>query len=135
VIVLDASAIVDVLLGREPRAGWVEDWLRQPGQSLRAPHLIDIECANALRKNVLRGVLPAWVAEQRLEALLSLRLRRYPHTRLLGRIWELRGGLTPADAAYVALAEALDAPLVTTDQALARTTGHGARIVAFPAGT
>jgi predicted nucleic acid-binding protein len=132
VIVLDASAIVDVLLRQEPHAGWVEEWLREDGQSLRAPHLIDIECANALRRHVLRGFLPAPAAQERLRVFLSLRLRRYPHTQLLERIWELRGNLTPSDAAYVALAEALDAPLVTTDKALARTTGHQAQIEAYP---
>jgi len=59
-------------------------------------------------------------------------IRRYPATRLLERIWRLRGALSAYDAAYVALAEALDAPLVTTDRRLAQAEGHGARIEAFP---
>jgi predicted nucleic acid-binding protein len=133
VIVLDASAVVDVLLRHEPNAGWVESQLLAPGQSLGAPELIDIECTNALRGNVLQGNLSAADAEGRLQVFLRLRLRRYPHTRLLERIWELRSALTSADAAYVALAEALDAPLVTTDAALARSAGHRARILAPPA--
>jgi predicted nucleic acid-binding protein len=134
VIVLDASAAVDLLLRREPRASWVEEWLLEPGQTLEAPHLIDLECASALRRNVLHGAVTASVADERLEVFRALRLRRYPHTQLLERIWELRNSMTPFDAAYVALAEALDAPLVTTDEALARASGHRARIATPPAG-
>lgn len=67
-----------------------------------------------------------------MEALSDLRLTRYSHTPLVARIWELRNNLTAYDAAYVALAEALDAPLVTTDAKLARASGHRARVELYP---
>ena len=129
-IVLDASAAVDLLLGREPEAGWVATQiLRGP---LRAPHLIDVEVPSALRRRVLRREMSARRAVLALEAFAELRLRRYPHVHLLGRIWELHRTLTAYDATYVALAEALDCPLVTTDHALGQAAGHRAGVEAFP---
>ncbi len=132
-IVLDAAAVLDQLLGREPRASWVDGLVARSGQSLHAPHVIDIEVANALRRYVLMGEASEARGRRALAAFLALRLKRYPHTALLERIWELRGSLTASDAAYVALAEALDAPLVTTDERLGRAPGHRARVQAFPA--
>ncbi len=67
-----------------------------------------------------------------LEDLASARISKYPHTPLVARIWELRGNLTAYDAAYVALAEVLDAPLVTTDGRLAQAPGHRARVESYP---
>jgi predicted nucleic acid-binding protein len=57
---------------------------------------------------------------------------RYPVAALLTRIWRLRDNLTAFDAAYIALAEALDAPVLTTDAALARSSGHRARVELYP---
>ena len=131
-IVLDASAVVDYLLQQDARGAWVGEWMLRPGQRLNAPHLIDVESAHALRRAAFVGDVAEERAENAIEALLDLQLQRYPQTILLPRIWELRRSLTAYDAAYVALAETLDAPLLTTDQALARTTGHRARIEAFP---
>jgi predicted nucleic acid-binding protein len=88
--------------------------------------------ANAVRRRVGAGELAPSVGGAVVADLLSRGLRRYPHSALLERIWELCRSLTTRDAAYVALAETLDAPLPTTDAALARTTGHRARIEAFP---
>ena len=65
--------------------------------------------------------------------LIALPVTRYPATRLLERVWELRGELTPYDASYVALAEALQAPIVTTDEQLGRSHGHHATVVCYPA--
>lgn len=59
---------------------------------------------------------------------MDLPLTRYPHAPFVGRAWALRENITAYDAAYVALAEALDAPLLTTDGRLARSTGHNARM-------
>lgn len=129
-IVLDASAAVDLLLERL-RGAWVAARIATE-PSLHAPHLLDLEVASTLRKRERLGEIPAARGAAALADLSALPLTRYPTTALLSRIWQLRGTLTPYDAAYVALAEALDAPLVTTDDCLARSTGHRARIEAFP---
>src|SRR6267142_1577542 len=100
-IVVDASALLEALL-RTPAARAVEERLFEPQQTLHAPHLLDIEVAQVIR--------------------------RYPHDFLLPRVWDLRNNLTAYDAVYVALAEALDAPLLTRDQRLAAAAGHHARV-------
>jgi predicted nucleic acid-binding protein len=130
-IVLDASALVDRLLDREPKASWVAERLLQSGGIPHAPHLIDIEVLSAIRRLALHGHASSERAALALHDLGTLRLQRYPHLPLLDRIWELRDNLTAADAAYIALAEALDAPLVTTDASLASVPGHWARVEAF----
>ncbi len=129
-IVLDASAVVDYVLwiGAAER---IAQRISGTGEAMHAPYLLDIEVAHALRRYALRGALsPARGAEALID-VADLRLRRYPHVPLLPRIWELRGNLSAFDAAYVALAEALDAPLVTSDAALGRAPGHNARIEVF----
>lgn len=90
--------------------------------NLHVPHLFEIEVLNALRHYAVANVPESREAEL-LEDLAEMRLIRYPHSALLGRIWELRHNLTSYDAAYVALAETLDAPLVTMDLRLARAPG------------
>ncbi len=131
-IVLDASAAYDLLTRRDPEAGWVTSWLGRAPVGVHAPHLIDVEVIAALRRQVLRRKVDAAGAEAAVAALQRMPLTRYPHTVLLGRIWELRDNLTAADATYVALAEALDLPLVTTDAALGRSGGHLAVVYSFP---
>jgi predicted nucleic acid-binding protein len=98
---------------------------------MHAPYLLDIEVAHALRRYALRGALSPARGAEALSDLAQLRLRRYPHLPLLPRIWALRENLSTFDVAYVALAEALDAPLVTSDAALARAPGHSARVEVF----
>ncbi len=132
-MVLDASAVLDLLLETEPQAELLADRLLSVETRVSAPHLIDIEVTSGLRRHEQTGALSRRRALLALEDFAALRVERYPHTRLLPRIWQLRDNLTPYDAAYVALAEALGAPLVTSDQALARSTGHRARIEVFPA--
>jgi predicted nucleic acid-binding protein len=126
-IVIDASAVLEVLL-RTPAAGLIEARLFESGETLHAPHLIDVEVAQVLRRYAMTGEADSERCRTALTDLLDLPVTRYPHDFLLSRIWELRSNLTAYDAAYVALAEALDAPLLTRDQRLANAPGHLARI-------
>jgi predicted nucleic acid-binding protein len=121
-IVLDASALLDLLLGTT--SGWrLAERIRPFEISLHAPHLIDIEVTQAVRKYVLSGSVSAERGRLALRHLADLDLERYPHTPLLPRIWALRENLTAYDAAYVALAEVLDATLLTSDRCLAAAPG------------
>ncbi len=122
-IVLDSSAAIDYLLGLEPQAAWVERRLDDAGWALHAPHVFDVEVVSGIRRLVLRQKVPAARGAERARLLVDLRLRRYPHVQLLDRVWELHPSVTPADACFVALAEALNVPLVTTDERLARVRG------------
>ena len=97
------------------------------GMSLHAPELIYLEVAQVLRRYERTRELAARRARQALADLADLSIETYPHLPLLGRAWELRGNLTSYDSAYVALAEALDAPLLTCDARLAAGR-RGARI-------
>jgi len=119
VIVLDASAAVDLLVDQEPNASWVASTIASEPE-WHGPELIDTEILQALRSRVARGVLVEDVASQIVSDLLAIPLRRYPQLPFVSRVWALRGQLTAHDALYVALAEALDATLVTTDRRLAR---------------
>ncbi|NED99775.1 type II toxin-antitoxin system VapC family toxin [Phytoactinopolyspora halotolerans] len=120
-IVLDTSALVAFLIGTDATAENVR--VATIGQSLAAPHAVDLECASTLRGLVLGNKLPADEAKRALELLGAMGVRRYPHPPLLERIWQLRQNMWPYDAAYVALAESLDAELCTLDGKLARTPG------------
>jgi len=106
----------------------VEDRLFAPGQTLHAPHLLDVEVAQVIRRYAAHGDIDDARGRLALTDLADLTLRRYPHDFLLPRMWDLRHNLTAYDAAYVALAEALDAPLLTRDRRLAAAAGHHARI-------
>lgn len=123
-IVVDASALFELLL-QSPAAPALVRRLRAPGVTLHAPHLIDAEVAQALRRYAAQSEMTAARSRELVEDLADFPLRRYPHRRLLPRIWELRHNLTAYDAAYVALAESLDAPLVTRDLRLAAAAGAG----------
>jgi len=126
-IVVDASALLEVLL-RTPAAEVVERRLFGGRLTLHAPHLLDIEVAQVVRRYAANGEIGEGRGREALADLSDFPLRRYPHDFLLPRIWELRSNLTAYDAAYVALAEALDAPLLTRDARLAAAPGHRARI-------
>ncbi len=126
-IVIDASALLEVLLNT-PAAGKVAERLFAKNDTLHAPHVLDLEVAQVLRRYTFSGEMDVERSEQALEDLADLPLNRYPHDVFLFRIWTLRRNLTAYDAAYVALAEALDAPLITRDTALARAPGHHARV-------
>jgi predicted nucleic acid-binding protein len=127
VIVVDASALLEILL-RTPAAPAVERRLFDTGESLHAPHLIDLEVAQVLRRYAASKQISAARGVEALEDLAALSLRRYPHEWLLSRVWQLRENLTAYDAVYVALAESLDASLVTRDRRLAGAAGHRALV-------
>lgn len=126
-IVLDASAAVEWLL-QTTLGGRVEERLFARADTLHAPHLLDVEVAQVLRRYAAAGIITPPRGREALDDLLDLALTRYPHGVLLWRVWELRDNLTTYDAAYVALAEALDAPLVTCDSRIASAPGHHARV-------
>ena len=92
------------------------------------PHLIDVEVAQVLRRYVMTGQMEAPRATQALTDFMDMRVERYAMEPLLPRIWALRDNLTAYDAAYIALAEALDAPLITCDARLGSSAGHHAVI-------
>jgi len=127
VIVVDASALLEALL-RTSAAKAVEDRLFALGQTLHAPHLIDLEVAQVIRSYSANGEIDSERGRAALADLAEFPLRRYPHDFLLPRIWDLRRNLTAYDAAYVALAEALETPLLTRDKRLAAAAGHRAQI-------
>lgn len=126
-IVVDASALLELLL-RTPTASAVDDALFRSGETLHAPHLVDLEVAQVLRRYAYAGQVSTDRGREALDDLDALRLTRWPHRPLVPRIWALRANLTAYDAAYVALAEALDAVLVTCDRRLAASPGIRARI-------
>lgn len=126
-IVVDASALLEVLL-RTQAAPDVERRLFARGQTLHAPHLLDVEVAQVIRRYAASGDIDGDRGRAALTDLLDFPVRRYPPDVLLPRVWELRKNLTAYDAVYVALAEALDAPLLTRDRRLAGAAGHRARI-------
>jgi predicted nucleic acid-binding protein len=127
VIVVDASALADVLL-RVPSATRVEERLLAPDETLHAPHLIDLEILQVLRRFAAQG---GWHEDRAAEALSdfeALRIARHAHESLRDRIWELRNNVTAYDAAYIALAEVLGCPLVTRDRKLSKVPGIGAKV-------
>jgi predicted nucleic acid-binding protein len=127
VIVLDASAAIEWLL-QSPVGVKIDHRIFAPAESLHAPHLLDVEVAQVLRRYVRDKTITAQRGQEALEDLGDLPLSRYPHDFLIPRIWELRATLTAYDAAYVALAELLDAPLLTCDGKIASAPGHDANI-------
>ena len=127
-VVLDASAAVEMLLhgsaGTEVRR-------RIVGHELHVPYLVEIEVAEALRNAVRRARLSPDRGRDALDDLAELPIVPYPLGALRERVWELGTNVTAYDAVYVALAEALDAPLVTCDGRLARAPGLRARVELF----
>ena len=126
-IVVDASALLEVLL-RRPAADDVESWLRRPGQTIHAPHLIDVEVTQVVRRFAMRGEIDGQRGRTALADFSLISIERYPHDAFLFRAWELRNNFSAYDAMYVALAEVLDVPLITCDRRLANTAGHSASI-------
>lgn len=129
-IVLDTSAVVDWLL--QTAAGQrIEQRVYARGDTLHTVHLLDVEFAQVLRRLVREGTLAPKRAEEAIEDLVALRITRYAPMLLLNRIWRLRQNLSAYDAAYVALAEELKAPLITRDRKIASAPGHAAAVEVF----
>ena len=129
-IVLDASAALELLLRAAAHEKLVHRLL-ETGELLVAPHLLDLEIVQVLRRFAAAGEVSEKRAGEALVDYADLRIVRYPHDPLLGRIWQLRHNCTAYDAAYLALAESLECPLITCDKPLAATPGHRARIELF----
>lgn len=120
-IVCDASAVVAVLLDSGPDGRWAT--ARMTGADLYAPTLLPYECANIIRRHENRGNISADQAAQAHADLLGLPVSLWPYELLSTRVWQLRKNLSSYDAAYVALAEAVTAPLVTLDRRIRRAPG------------
>lgn len=119
-VVLDASAAIEALLGEEV---WTH------GEEFHAHAGLDIEVLSVLRRLTVRSSMPAHAAREALDAFGALEITRHPLRRLIPRIWSLRGDVSAYDAGYVALAEALDVPLLTADRRLAKTAGRYCDVV------
>jgi predicted nucleic acid-binding protein len=132
VLVIDTSAVAAALVGR-PTDSRLVDRLGNDGD-LHAPHLLDVELLHALRRLVRTGQLTQERAADARADFAELTVVRYGHQPLADRAWDLRDSLTAYDATFVALAEALEVPLVTCDARLARASGHRAAVELFQAG-
>ena len=126
-IVADASAIIELLL-QTAFGTRVEERLYGDSDEIHAPHLLDLEVVSALRRFVIKGDITAERAAEAIHDLMSLRIIRHAHVDFLERAWELRDNVTAYDAIYIALAESLDAAIVTCDGPLSRSHGHYAHI-------
>ena len=129
-IVVDTSAVIGVLTG-QPRVARLVDRVINDGD-LHAPHLIDVEFQHALRRLVVAGAINDDRAADARTDFADLTIVRYPHVSLADRMWELRHNVTSYDAAFLVLAEAIGAPLVTCDARLARAPSHAASVEVFP---
>lgn len=126
-IVVDASVVLEAPF-RSSAATTVEDRLFAPRQKLHAPHLLDVEVAQVIRRHTANGDRDAERRRMALADLADFPRRRYPQDFLLPRSWDLWIDLTAYDAAYVALAEVLDTPQLTRDRRLAMAAGQRAQI-------
>jgi len=126
-IVIDASAMIEALVGRDAD----NDLLDALQASIHAPHLLDVEVLSVLRGLALGRKLHPDAADQARADYFALTIARYEVHGLADRVWELRGNHTTYDACYLALAEALDALLYTCDRKLA-SDGHRGEVLVFP---
>jgi predicted nucleic acid-binding protein len=127
VIVVDASVVAAALMSQSAEGNWSEDLLTS--EQLAAPALLPAEVANVLRRAARAGDVSSDVASLGHALLLELEIELFPYRPVAERIWELRENLSSYDAWYVALAEALDAPLATLDGRLRRAPGIRCEVV------
>ena len=128
-IVVDSAALVDLLIDTGPRGAQVRK--RVAGTELAAPDFIKVEAMSALRGLALGGVLNAAAAEAAFEALCTLPVELHPASELLRPAWKLRFNVSSYDACYVALAAALNTPLITNDAKLSRVKNLPCEIETF----
>lgn len=129
-LVIDASMVVAALADAGPDGRWAESLLA--GDSLAAPHLLPAEAANILRRSALAGTISRENASLAHADLLDLRVELFPYAPFASRVWALRENVTCHDAWYVAVAEALGAPLATLDSRLANAPGPHCRFLVTP---
>ena len=130
-LVCDASAVVTVLLDSGDAGVWLAR--RFASAELCAPALLPFECSNVIRRHELSGLVSSDQAAQVHADLLDLPIDLFPYESVAPRVWQPRHNLTSYDATYVALAEALDAPLITLDQRLSEAPGIRCRVEIPPA--
>ena len=126
-IVVDASVVVEMLLRTEAGIR-ITPQIHTTSATVHSPHLLDAEVAHVVRRYALAGEIDAERGAEMVDVLGDLVIHRHDHRPLLGRAWELRHNVGAYDALYVALAEALDAPLLTADGRLAAAPGHRAEV-------
>ena len=124
-IIVDSSTVIEVLL-RTDAGHHIEQRIFSPEETLHAPHLLDLEVAQVLRRYYASGEVASERGREAIDDLTALPITRYPHDLLLPRIWDLRHNMTAYDAVYVALAEILPGVLLTCDARLASAPGHNA---------
>ena len=117
--VVDASAIIDLILNRGP-AERLRTRLFEAGQTLHAPHLLGAEVLHVIRRHALAGQIDARRTAEAIEDYLDITIELYPHEFLFHEAWQLRDNFTAYDAMYVALAHELKAPLITCDERMAK---------------
>jgi predicted nucleic acid-binding protein len=126
-IVVDASALLEFLLQTSIGVR-VEARIFRDEDEIHAPHLVDVEVVQGLRRLVRMGEVASGRADEAIADLTDLDLQRHPHVDLLERAWKLRDNMSAYDAMYVSLAEAIDATIVTCDSPLAKAPGRRTRI-------
>jgi predicted nucleic acid-binding protein len=120
-VVVDASAVVVALVDDGPDGEWARAAMDR--EALAVPGHLFVEASSALRRGVLGGRIGRDVAALAHQELVDMRLTTFPFDLLAARVWALHPNVTAYDAAYVALAEELDVPLVTLDRRLSRADG------------
>lgn len=126
---IDASALLEIVIGRAPAADLRRATLTAQGAS---PELIDIETLSTIRRLVRRRLLPVVEGSAAVHDVSETPITRTAHRPLMHRVWELRDSITAYDAAYIALAEQLGVPLLTCDARLGRAHGHDAEVIVYP---
>jgi predicted nucleic acid-binding protein len=131
-VVIDASTVVAALIDSGPDGEWAEQFLAVP--ELAAPHLMPAEVTNIVRRSLMKGLITSDVASLALADLDAIQVQLFEFSPFAARVWELRNNVTSYDAWYIALAEAVSAPVATLDVRLSRAVGPHCEFVTRPPG-